>query len=110
LPACKTDGKSTARNIAANRVSIGQYNNLTIWGTAQMSSNCATYNYTIGNTTSPQLTPNATQVPGTAITPSPTGDAKGLTAVLSTTNNAGRVAKISGSLILGVAAIFISYL
>jgi hypothetical protein len=93
----------------ANRLTIGQYNNNTIWGTSQVETSCATYNYTIGNSTSPFLTPNTTLAPGAAITPSPTGDANGNTAVLSTTSGA-QLAQVSGSVMLGVAGIFFFFL
>jgi hypothetical protein len=95
-------------NFTTNNILIGQYNNKTIWGTAQESTPCGTYNYTIGNTTSPYLTPNTTLTAGASITPSPTGDANGNTAGMGT-NEAGMI-KVSGTLMLGVAGIFILFL
>ena len=100
--------RSFQGSFVVNAIPIGQYNNKTLWGTAQESTHCATYNYTIGNSTSPFLTPNTTLAAGASITPSPTGDANGNTAVLGT-NEAG-MAKVSGTLMLGVAGVFILFL
>lgn len=91
--------------LGTNRDIIGQYNNKTIWGTAQIMTSCATYNYTIGNVTSPFLTPNKTLASGASITPSPTGDANGMTAGLGKSD--ATLTKARGSLVLGVASIFL---
>lgn len=99
---------SRGKKPGANGVVIGQYNNKTIWGTAQTVTSCATYNYTIGTATSPFLTPNETLASGASLTPSPTGDANGNTA--GTGKSDASLTRVSGSLMLGVASILISFM
>jgi hypothetical protein len=98
-----------------NEEEIGKYDNYTIWGTAQADVlGCGTYNYTVGNATSPLPPPNnnGTQTtPGVPMIPSPTGNPNGLPKTASSKSGADlMIAKVSGSLMLGVAGIFICFL